>query len=164
MSKFVVGVFGGVSKNERHERNLILESGEEIVVRLFTDDLSKCDLLSRIDGIIKSLNTIIDLSKNAIINSCGIDGIYEEKMKGYMEYVLIDCMGNGVDDFIGDFGKRFEEIAAADFAARLRLRSIQFSVEYRSVVLDYYYTERSDEVWAVNYDLDLNLIDMTCES
>lgn len=105
-------------------------------VRLFTDDLSKCDLLSRIDGIIKSLNTIIDLSKNAIINSCGIDGIYEEKMKGYMEYVLIDCMGNGVDDFIGDFGKRFEEIAAADFAARLRLRSIQFSVEYRSVVLD----------------------------
>lgn len=81
-----------------------------------------------------------------------------------MEYVLIDCMGNGVDDFIGDFGKRFEEIAAADFAARLRLRSIQFSVEYRSVVLDYYYTERSDEVWAVNYDLDLNLIDMTCES
>ena len=164
MSQYFIDFFGEVSKNESHERSLILDSGEEIIVSLFTDALSKDGLLSKIDIATKSLNTIINSSKNAIINSCQIDGVYEEKMKGYMEYVLIDCMGNDVDDFIGDFGKRFEEITAADFAARLRLRSIQFSVEYRSVVLDYYYTERSDEVWAVKYDLDLNLIDMTCES
>lgn len=58
-----------------------------------------------------------------------------------MEYVLIDCMGNGVDDFIGDFGKKFEEIFALDFASRLKLRSIQFSLEHDSVVFDYCYND-----------------------
>ena len=90
MSQYFIDFFGEVSKNEIHERSLILDSGEEIIVSLFTDALSKDGLLSKIDIATKSLNTIINSSKNAIINSCQIDGVYEEKMKTSIESVKND--------------------------------------------------------------------------
>lgn len=164
MSKSSIYFFGELLENESYEKKFNSKSGEVIVVRLFTSSSIIDSYFSKIEIILKKLDTAIDATKKLIIDSCQKSGDYEDKMQEYMEYTLIDCLGNNVSDFSSEFHKRFGEIAPSDFADRLKLRSIQFSMQHGTVVFDYYYTELVDEVWAVNYDFNLNLIDMTCES
>lgn len=164
MSKFNIYFFGEISESESYEKNFNSKIGEVIVVRLFTDSPISDNYFSKMEMILRKLDEVIDSTKKLIIDSCQNGSTYEDKMQEYMEYTLIDCLENRVGDFSADFHKKFGEISVSDFVTCLKLRSIQFSMRHGTVVFDYHYSDLVDEVWAVNYNFDLNLIDMTCES
>ena len=141
-----------------------LRDGRQIEVQLYANLAQREDLLHKVDAIAQNLQQAIDHSAQEIARCCQPGGIYEEKMQEYLEFVLFECQGKSREDFSDDFQKPFGQISPQDFAAKLHLYGLSFSLKYNSVVFDYLYTEDVYELWVVTYDLDLNFIDMTVQS
>ena len=164
MSEFFIPPFGIISNNESYSRKFTCKAGNEITIRLYTNTSINEYHIPKVEVILKHLDEIIESSAAIINELCKEGGIYEEEMLEYKKFNLIECQGNRAADISYDFNKKIEKISASDFSKRLKLRSIQISLKYESLVLDYFYDKAVDDVWAINYDLDMRFIDMTCES
>lgn len=164
MSKILNSLFGNISKNGDYEAKIASKDVGEITVRLFVDSsFDEVDIL-KIEDFLKRLDEVIDASKRRIIDLCQGGVEYAEEMTDYMNFVLAESKGKRVSDFSEEFNKKIQEISVTEFIESLKLKSIQISLKYKTIVFDYCHGRDLGEIWAVNYSLDMEFIDMTCES
>lgn len=138
--------------------------GEALTIFVFATSPISTETKSLIVKITNQIDKIVTRSKTQLAECSTVGNRYREKIIEYMVYVLTECKGYEFDNVVDKFSKKCGEISVEDFINGLKVDVISISIEFNSVAIDFQYDGTVDEKWVVRYDLDLNFIEMTCES
>lgn len=138
--------------------------GKALTIYVFASSPISTETKSLIAKITNQIDNIVVQSKVQLAECATVGNRYREKIVEYMEYVLTECKGYEFDNVVDKFNKKYGEISIDDFINGLKVDVISISIESNSVAIDFQYDGTVDEKWVVRYDLDLNFIEMTCES